>query len=374
MSHLDFIPSLAEGIEEYQTLVKSITKHRLPAAVTGLAGIHKIHFTAALCRSVGKKILYIASDEAEAVRVCDDLAKMGIRAFFCPARDIDLHPLGGRSHDYEHSRIETLSRMIKEEFDVAVVCADGASQLTVPPEELQERMLTIREGAELSVDSCVKALSAAGYERSEMVDGTGQYSLRGGILDFFPPDAPHPVRADFWGDTIDSLRYFDIDNQRSIDTVDEINLLPAAELIITDHSALAGKIRKLAGSLKGKSSATAKEKLLREADDLEAGVNCGSPDRYISMLCSYEATIFDYMPKDCVIVASEHIAIQEKMKNYEAFVSEEIKNLLLDGTLCRGMDKFILTYGEFTAKLAKAVYFETFTHHQRKSGPTKRDI
>ena len=361
MNNLSFVPSIAESTEEYKSLVNSIKNHRLPAAVTGLAAIHKNHFTAALSRTLKRKILFIAADESEAVRLCDDLGKMGLRACFCPARDIELRPLAGRSHEYERSRIETLSRIVKEEFDVAVVCADGASQLTVPPEELQERMITIAAGSEVPVDSCVNALSAAGYERCDMVEGAGQFSLRGGILDFYPPDSPHPVRADFWGDTVDTLQYFDIDTQRSMEPVEEIHLLPAAELIITDNAALAGRLRTLARSLRGKAAAAAKENLLREADDIESGVNCGSPDRYISMLCSYEATIFDYMPKNSLTIVSEHVSVQEKMRNSEAFINEEIKNLLTDGVLCKGMDKFTLSYGEFMAKLGKAVYFETFT-------------
>ena len=361
MNNLSFVPSIAESTEEYKSLVNSIKNHRLPAAVTGLAAIHKNHFTAALSSTLKRKILFIAADESEAVRLCDDLGKMGLRACFCPARDIELRPLAGRSHEYERSRIETLSRIVKEEFDVAVVCADGASQLTVPPEELQERMITIAAGSEVPVDSCVNALSAAGYERCDMVEGAGQFSLRGGILDFYPPDSPHPVRADFWGDTVDTLQYFDIDTQRSMEPVEEIHLLPAAELIITDNAVLAGKLRTLARSLRGKAAAAAKENLLREADDIESGVNCGSPDRYISMLCSYEATIFDYMPKNSLTIVSEHVSVQEKMRNSEAFINEEIKNLLTDGVLCKGMDKFTLSYGEFMAKLGKAVYFETFT-------------
>ena len=361
MNNLSFVPSIAESMEEYKSLVNSIKNHRLPAAVTGLAAIHKNHFTAALSSTLKRKILFIAADESEAVRLCDDLGKMGLRACFCPARDIELRPLAGRSHEYERSRIETLSRIVKEEFDVAVVCADGASQLTVPPEELQERMITIAAGSEVPVDSCVNALSAAGYERCDMVEGAGQFSLRGGILDFYPPDSPHPVRADFWGDTVDTLQYFDIDTQRSMEPVEEIHLLPAAELIITDNAVLAGKLRTLARSLRGKAAAAAKENLLREADDIESGVNCGSPDRYISMLCSYEATIFDYMPKNSLTIVSEHVSVQEKMRNSEAFINEEIKNLLTDGVLCKGMDKFTLSYGEFMAKLGKAVYFETFT-------------
>lgn len=361
METLDFIPALLDGLEEYKTLVNHISHHRLPAAVTGLASIHKHQFTAAIARSLGRKLLYLAADEAEAVRTCEDLGKMGLRACFCPARDIELRPLEGRSHEYEHSRIETLSRMVKEEFDVAVVCADGAAQLTIPPEELQERMLTLETGGEVSVDACVTALSAAGYERCEMVEGTGQFSLRGGILDFFPPDAPHPVRADFWGDTIDTLNYFDIDSQRSIEPIEVIHLLPAAELMITDKSALAAKLRALAKTLRSKAAQPAKERLLKEADELEAGIKCGSPDRYVSMLCSYEATIFDYMPKGSLIVVSEHIAVQERLKNCEALMQEEIQNLIESGILCKGMDKFTLSYGEFMAKLSHALYLETFT-------------
>ncbi len=361
MDSLEFIPSVLDGLEEYKTLIQSIKAHRLPAAVTGLASIHKNQFAAAMCRTLGKKILYIAADEAEAIRTCSDLTTMGLRAYFCPARDIELRPLEGRSHEYEHNRIETLSHIIKEEFDVAVVCADGASQLTIPPEELQERMVTMEAGAEVAVSDCVNALTAAGYERSDMVDGTGQFSLRGGILDFFPPDAPHPVRADFWGDTIDTINYFDLDTQRSIEPIDSIQLLPATELIITDKPALAAKLRELAKSLRGKAAAAAKERLLREADDMESGIKCGSPDRYISMLCSYEATIFDYMPKDAITVVSEHVAVQERLRNCETLMHEEIKNLITDGILCKGMDKFTLSYGEFINKLSHAVYLETFT-------------
>ncbi len=361
METLDFIPALLDGLEEYKTLVYDIKQHRLPAAVTGLASIHKNQFTAALARSLGRKILYLAADEAEAVRTCEDLGKMGLRACFCPARDIELRPLEGRSHEYEHSRIETLSKIVKEEFDVAVVCADGAAQLTIPPEELQERMLTMEAGAEVSVDACVNALAAAGYERCDMVEGTGQFSLRGGILDFFPPDAPHPVRADFWGDTIDTLNYFDIDTQRSIEPIEVIHLLPAAELIITDKAALAAKLRALARTLRSKAAIPAKERILKEADELESGLKCGSPDRYISLLCSYEATIFDYMPKGSLTIVSEHIAVQERLRNCEALMHEEVKNLIESGILCKGMDKFTLSYGELMAKLSHALYLETFT-------------
>ncbi|MBQ4397134.1 MAG: transcription-repair coupling factor [Clostridia bacterium] len=361
METLDFIPALLDGLEEYRTLVNHIRKHRLPAAVTGLASIHKNQFAAALCRSLERKLLYLAADEAEAVRTCEDLEKMGLRACFCPARDIELRPLEGRSHEYEHSRIEALSRMVKEDFDVAVVCADGAAQLTIPPEQLRERMITLSAGAELSPQTCVNALAAAGYQRCEMVEGAGQFSLRGGILDFFPPDAAHPIRAEFWGDTVDTIRSFDIDTQRSLEPVETVGLLPAAELVVSDKAALAARLRSLASKLRGKASQTAGQRLLKEADDWEAGVFQGVTDRYLPLLCDRPATIFDYLPQGALIVVSEHVAVQERLKNSEALLTEEIKSLMESGILCKGLDTFTLSYGDFMAKLSHALYLETFT-------------
>ncbi len=361
MESLEFIPSMLDNLDEYKALIRGVRAGRLPAAVTGLASIHKNQITAALSRTLGKKLLYIAADEPEAVRTCSDLTAMGLRAYFCPAKEIELLPMEGRSHEYEHTRIEALSRIIKEEFDVAVVCADGAAQITVPPEALQERMMTISVGEEADIAACVSALVSAGYERRDMVEGAGQFSQRGGILDFFPPDSPNPIRADFWGDTVDSMNYFDVETQRSIEQIDSIQILPAEELILTDKAELAAKLRGLAAKLRGKSTLVAKEKLLREADDIANGVRCGSLDRYISLLCDYEATIFDYMPMDSVVVVSEHIAVQERLRNSETFMNEQIKALFENGSLCKGMDKFTLSYSEFMQKISSAIFLETFT-------------
>ena len=95
---------------------------------------------------------------------------------------------------------------------------------------------------EIPLEKAVRSLTLLGYERFDAVDGNGQFSLRGGILDFFMPDSDYPVRAEFWGDEITDLSYFDLETQRRFKKAGKIKLTPSTEIIIEDKDALADKI------------------------------------------------------------------------------------------------------------------------------------
>ena len=86
---------------------------------------------------------------------------------------------------------------------------DAALQYTIPPNELEGRMIELKKGQTVSLEQVVQSLVRCGYVRAEQIDGTGQFAVRGGILDFFTPDAPYPVRIEFWGDEIDTIGLFD---------------------------------------------------------------------------------------------------------------------------------------------------------------------
>lgn len=110
---------------------------------------------------------------------------------------------------------------------------EAALQYTLPPGLLASSTLTIGEGEELKLEGIVQKLTAAGYQRREQVEGFCQFSVRGGILDLFPPDSPSPIRVEFWGDSIDSLSYFDLETQRRTQRLEEVEILPAREVLYT---------------------------------------------------------------------------------------------------------------------------------------------
>ena len=102
-----------------------------------------------------------------------------------------MEEISSRSHEYEHQRLKVLLKLLDGACDVAIACVDAACQLTVPRQVLRDAVLDLAEGPEISIDRAVRALTLLGYERFDAVDGSGQFSLRGGILDFFMPDSEY---------------------------------------------------------------------------------------------------------------------------------------------------------------------------------------
>ena len=200
---MKFLSTLLDGVTEYETLVSAVERHNTPAAVTGVSGIHKAHLIHSLCARTGRKALVLASDEGEGQRLCNDLASMGAAALVYPARDFNFRAAEGQSREYEHQRLQVMAGMLDGDYQVVISCIDAALQYTIPPDELRSKRLTLRAGQEAPLEKIEALLSASGYERYQQVEGPGQFAVRGGILDFFTPDASAPVRVEFWGDEID---------------------------------------------------------------------------------------------------------------------------------------------------------------------------
>lgn len=359
-----FLDRLFEEVSGYQELEKAIKEKRLPAAISGVGGIHKAHIVASLAKRLRAVAAVILGDEAECARQAADLELMGLRVCRYPAKDISFHPIEARSREFEQERVETLCRLLAGTCDVVVMTSDAAMGRTLTPNELKGRTVSLAEGGTLEVERCVEALVCAGYERCDMVEGHGQFSVRGGIIDIFPPDFENPIRADLWGDEIDTLSYFDVSTQRRGERIKELTLFPAAELAVTDTGKLSEQLRALAKSLRGKNADKARERLYAEADTISDGVRPANADKYLPLLCEERATVFHYLPEDALVFVGEHTAVRERAKQSDARLNEEIKALIEDGVLCKGLTDYALSVSEFNAALEQrgAVFCDTFAH------------
>ena len=199
--HLSWFKNLRETKE----VLDAVTNGALPLSAAGLSAIHKALLVATAYESEGRPVLVITSDEAEATKMAEDLSALGIKAFVYPERDFTFRSIEVKSREYEHTRLRTLSNLLEGNICVVLASAAAASQFTIPPHELHERSITLRPGDTLSQNDAVSKLLHAGYTRAEQVEGAGQFAMRGGILDIFPPHAKYPVRLEFWGDEIDHI-------------------------------------------------------------------------------------------------------------------------------------------------------------------------
>ncbi len=358
---MKFLCNTLNRLKEFQTLDNAVQTGQLPAAVNGLSGVHKAAFIYTLCANQHRKAFILAGDESEGQRLCDDLSAMGMHPLVVPMRDFTFRDAEGASHEYEHQRLQALARILNGECDAVIACLDAALQYTIPPEELRKRTITISAGQSIPMEEVVSALVACGYERAAQIDGTGQFSQRGGILDIFTPDAANPVRLEYWGDEIDTLSLFDLETQRRTESIEKLTLAPAVEALVDDPQALAKKIEKLASSLRGKAAPKAKEILRAQAEKLEQGVHLGCADKFFPLLYGRIATLFDYRTDDMLLFVSEGTKVKDRARSTAFQWGEDLKDYLEEGVLCRGLDTYSAdwTYavGQFSHD---TVYLDTF--------------
>ena len=330
------------GLPAFRSLSSDIQAGRI-AAVTGLGHIHKIHFIYALCSSLKRRAVMLVADEGEAARACEDFTAFGMHPLLLPARDLSLRRVESTSREYEQMRLGTMAKMAAGDYDCVVASIEAAAQYTLPPKMLLERTLSLRTGLPVPVKNLAAALTAAGYERCEQIEGAGQFAARGGIFDVYPADCPAPVRVELWGDTVDTISYFDLLSQRRTESLSKVSIPPAAEIMYDDAETLASKIEALTAGLKGK-AASAKENLLADVDRLRGGGRPASFDKYIPLIYDYPATLFDYAAdsQGALFFVSELAKVKERMRAAEWQLQEDIKTLLAEGQLCRGLTDYAL--------------------------------
>ena len=360
---MNFIYDLFKNHKPYKELSSAVSASGAVAA-TGLSSVHKASVIMSLCKEHNSKAFCICADEREANTLCDDLNTMGMKVLFYPYRDFTFQNVSGVSHDDERKRLGVLMSLLCEECDGVITCPDAAAQLTIPQYALADSTLNIRAGKTISPDACVKSLTLLGYERCDAIEGEGQFSLRGGILDFFPPGSENPVRAEFWGDEVDSLSYFDISTQRRGEAVDCVTLCPSSEVIISDREELAKKIEKKASYLRGDSSKKAKEVLYSEADHIRQGLYLSNKDKFIHLVYDETATLFDYIDDSFIGFISEHTAVKDRVSATEFRFSQDMPEYFAEGVLCRGFDNYAIGWDECIERLSqnKMVYLDNFAH------------
>lgn len=348
---------LIEKNDAFLSLNKSVTPLSAPVGATGLSGISKAAVIHALCEKQNKTAFVITPDEAGAVRLYENLSALQDGVLLYPKREFTLLEVEGISREYEQLRLGVLANIIENNYSVVVASVGAAIQLTMPPAALTERTFMVKTGDDIDIDKLASRLVKAGYTRFDEVDGTAQFAVRGGLIDVYPPGAEAPVRIELWGDTVDSIARFDIATQRRTDMVKEIKIIPSTEVLFPSKAEQAKRIDALAATLKGK-AVKAREKLLSDSDKLKQGIALRCSDKYLPL--AYESGgLFDYL--DGMLFICDTAGVKDKCENQNRLMNEELKWLLDDGIICKGIDKFMLNFEELCEVYEgyKAIYLDS---------------
>lgn len=361
---MSFFEKILKGMYEYKKLSSSLNKGQTPIGVTGVSGIHKAQIIHSIQKEQNKKVFVITADEIEANKLANDLTFMGSRAFVYSSRDFNFRDIEGVSHEYTHKRIDVLSKIVSNEFDVIITGVEAALQYTIPPEKLVESTINVSSIDSINLTEFEEKLVALGYERANKVEGKGQFSIRGGIFDIFVPCYNEPLRIELWGDDVDTISYFDVDTQRRYKQIEKFKIVPASEVIIENKERLIEKINTIFNNLKGKGSINAKEILKAELTKLENNVHLSSKDKFIKVVYEKSATLFDYISNNSFIFISEPTKIDSTYNNVKWQWNEDLKLNFENGVLCKGLDSFCedMSFANIQFQAHKTIYLDTFIH------------
>lgn len=358
---LTYFTKIAENLPEFVSAEKAARFNALPAMVTGLSHIHKAHLLARLAVSaLEKPVLVLTKTESDASRLCSDINTLlgEEKCKVYPAKDMTLGDVEATSSEYSHKRIDVLYKLATGTLSMVVATPEAACQLTIPPDELLSGTIVLKSSDEINLEKLIRRLIKAGFSRCDQIEGVGQFSIRGAIVDVFPINSAQPVRIELWGDEIDTISYFDLESQRRTKNIDKVEIAPATELLFESDELLQTKIEALASKVKGKNAELIKKKLYRDANRLKSGIPVSS-DKYFPLCYEREASLFDYVQK---IIVCENSGCNENIRTALAQHSEDMKLLFESGELCKGLDSFMLSRGAYSLTLSRQtrLYLENF--------------
>ena len=276
----------------------------LPALVVGPAETARAQLAAAMRIRTGMPIVVICADETAGDRIksCLELF-LEEEVNLLSSRDFNFYGADGVSRQAEQSRLRLLYKLSEGSSPVTVITVSGLLQRTIPEALLKSAVFEIKMGDVCPPEKAEAALIRCGYRKTEQVEGPGQFSRRGGILDFFSPDRESPVRCEFWGDDVDSMGVFDVDSQRRTENIESCRILPAGEILpsLADTEEIAQRLQTMAEQSARKNNGKLAETLREDAEKLRQGVLLAAGDRYADIIYSEFSTALDYLPPDALV-------------------------------------------------------------------------
>lgn len=328
---MNFLIKTLEENKKFQELTKQISKTG-PIAISGLVDVEKLHVLAGILNETKRPMVLVTYNEIQARKLYQDLKKLIKQTYFFPKKEITSYDYVAQSKEIEYKRIDVLNKMYlakqQKEPIIIVTTIEAVMQKMIAKDTLYQNVIDFEVGKTYLLDGIKEKLVGLGYERSDLIENKGQFSIRGGIVDVGLSEKIG-VRIEFWGDEVDSIRFFQISSQRSTEMLKEITIFPAHELIVQDLSEAVKNIQ---------------EKYPEEIEDIELiknGDYISKINKYFNEFYENQASFLDYMSDEYLLLLDEKSKINQRKTNIiednnkliaslvekEKFVPEAIENI-----------------------------------------------
>ena len=297
--------------EKFKDYLKNIKEKISPINILGLTDVAKVQFLVATKAESSSPICLITYNEIQAKKLFKDISYFTSKAVIFPKKEIVTYDYIAESKDLPYERIEALNRIKNGNVDIIITTIEACMQEMISKDELYSNIIEFKFNKEYNFEEIKDKLVRLGYERTELIEGKGQFSVRGDIIDIALTNVKG-VRIEFWGEEIDSIRYFNISSQRSTEELEEVKIYPAHEYLLTSN------IEKICEKiLEEYSNLSEQEKtiILNDIEQIKSGNYISKIDKYISCFYNKPSTFIDYLPENTIIFKDEIGKIEARAKN-----------------------------------------------------------
>ncbi|SDG16849.1 transcription-repair coupling factor [Fontibacillus panacisegetis] len=325
---------------DFNSMIAGVKAGMKEQLISGLSGSSRQVMLAALHKETDQPLLVVTHNMFSAQKIYEDLqeALSADDVLLYPANELVAAEAAVSSPETLAQRIEVLLQCSQGFRGIVVVPYSGVRRYIPAPEVMAGAGLSIELGGTLKLDHFLNEMIELGYERVERVESRGEMSIRGGIIDFYPLTSALAYRVELFDDEVDSIRTFDPADQRSVDQIKNVLVTPCKELIASGErltKAAQDAVERLEAQLEKMSDRQAKiklkEEVSREIELLREHVYFPEIYKYISLIYPESKTLYDYMPKDTLLILEEPARLLETSRQLERDESEWNLHLLQNG-------------------------------------------
>ena len=369
----EIIQSLQE-LDKFKELAEQINCKKTPINISGLVFVGKSHIISSLKEEIKRPICVITYNELQAKNMVKDLRYFTDKVEYFGKREIASYDYVSESKDLPFARIDVLNKLKNKDVNIVVTTIEAIMQSMIPEKVLYKNILTFTVGnmfestgfsGKKNLNNLKKLLLLMGYERNDLVEARGQFSIRGGIVDIGLTEKTG-IRIEFWGDEVDSIRYFGLASQRTTEMTDKITIYPAHEYILNyerdktkeveilpEYSEIVSNIcknieakyileknQKMSSSIENATAISnakdiniyinekSKEKVEVDIEAITNGEYISKIDKYFNEFYENVGTFLEYLPKNILLCIDENTKITQRAENILIENNNLIKSLV----------------------------------------------
>lgn len=350
-------------LEEYDQLIRGIKQGEFPVQLIGCMDTQESHMIYGTGRD--KRIrLVITHNEVRAKELVEDLKLYDHDVMYYPAKDFIFYSADVHGQAIVKERLKVIKRLLEKEPLTVVTTLDGGMDYCLPFERYQENRIHVAEEEILDLEEFKKNLVAIGYENTGQVQKEGEFSVRGGIIDVFPLTEECPYRIELWGDEVDGIRRIDVESQRSVETVSEIEIYPATEIFLEEDRILEGMhrmeeemqtcVRRFEEEGKKEEASRLRQSVANFRETYEVYHGLVNLESYVSYFTKNVSSFFDYFKgEDVCVYLDEPARCIEKGEAVEYEFRESMVSRLEKGYILPGQMEVLFSLPVLLKKLSE---------------------